>query len=63
MYALLDLFHVTLLCFVEFGKVFCHDGRSESSECGEVAVADHGKQCGFGGKPKHDMEVSNHVCS
>ena len=62
-YAFLSLFHVTLLCFVGFGKVFCHVGRSETGKHGEVANADRGEQCGFCGKPKHGMEVSNHVCS
>ena len=56
-------FHVTLLCFVRFGTVFCHVGRSEFRESGEVAVADCSEQYGFGGKPKHGMEVLSHVCS
>jgi hypothetical protein len=43
--------------------VFCHIGRSESRECGEVAVADRGEQCGFGWKPEFSMEMSIHVCS
>ena len=62
-YALLYLFHVTLLCFVGFRKVFCHIGHSESREHGEVVIVDRGEQCVFGGKPEHGMEVSNHVCS
>lgn len=50
-------------CYPLCSKVFHRIGCSESRECGVVAITDHGEQCGFGGKPKHGMEVSNHVCS